>query len=84
MTCLHAWANDDGYVYCTRCGADRVEETYALALPGLDPSLSRVEADPRCELCGHFDSIHVAGECVYHDSEGPCLCYESFDLGGEG
>ncbi len=54
----------------------------------LDPSLWRVEADERelevrCRRCGHREELHDperAGQplkglvCMYHDSEGPCLC----------
>jgi hypothetical protein len=49
---------------------------------GVDPSLSRVEPDPRCACCGHAielhdpraADLHPSLTCLYHDSEGPCLC----------
>lgn len=42
------------------------------------------DAEDRCAVCGHYHATHYDGQtkdalgqtkgCVYHDSEGPCLC----------
>jgi hypothetical protein len=70
LDCGHSWLECPGELKFTTRPASLV------ALLLLTPKDERgVATDQPCRLCGHKGELHdILGGCVYHDSEGPCLC----------
>lgn len=70
-SCGHEWREHSGELLFAQ---GQPTLTAALLLTPRDERTMPV-TDERCAFCGHYCETHdLLGGCMYHDSDGPCVC----------